>query len=45
MQIPEDRAFFFSTSILTVGLVVLVGLIAATVILWSTLTPLHYVAG
>lgn len=45
MQIPEDRAFFFSTSILTVGLVVLVGLIAATVILWSTFTPLQYING
>ncbi|TCK02253.1 Yip1 family protein [Marinobacterium mangrovicola] len=45
MQIPEDRAFFFSTSILTVGLVVLVGLLASTVILWSTVVPLSYVSG
>jgi len=45
MQIPEDRAFFFSTSILTVGLVVLVGLLAATAILWGTFVPLSYVAG
>lgn len=45
MQIPEDRAFFFSTSILTVGLVVLVGLLAATVILWGTFLPLSYQAG
>lgn len=45
MQIPEDRAFFFSTSILTVGLVVLVGLIAATAILWGTFVPLNYVSG
>lgn len=45
MQIPEDRAFFFSTSILTVGLVVLVGLLAATVILWGTFLPLSYTGG
>lgn len=42
MQIPEDRAFFFSASILTVGLCVLVGLLAVTVILWSTIVPLQY---
>lgn len=42
MEIPEDRAFFFSASILTVGLCVLVGLLAATVILWSTIVPLQY---
>ncbi|KEA62972.1 putative membrane protein [Marinobacterium lacunae] len=42
MQIPEDRAFFFSTSILTVGLVVLVAILAATVILWGTFVPLSY---
>lgn len=45
MQIPEERAFFFSTSILTVGLVVLVGLLASTVILWGTFVPLAYQAG
>lgn len=45
MQIPEDRAFFFSSSILTVGLCVLVGLLAVTVILWSTVVPLSYVTG
>ncbi|WP_370277429.1 Yip1 family protein [Pontibacterium sp.] len=44
MQIPEDRGFFFSTSILTVGLCVLVGLIATTVVLWGTLVPLSYTA-
>lgn len=44
MQIPEDRAFFFSSSILTVGLCVLVGLLATTVILWSTFVPLSYVS-
>jgi len=42
MQIPEDRAFFFSASILTVGLCVLVGLLAVTVILWGTIVPLQY---
>jgi hypothetical protein len=45
MQIPEERAFFFATSILTVGLVVLVGLLATTVILWGTFVPLSYVGG
>ncbi|WP_432471112.1 Yip1 family protein [Amphritea sp. HPY] len=42
MQIPEDRAFFFSASILTVGLCVLVGLLAVTVIMWGTIVPLQY---
>ncbi len=45
MKIPEDRAFMFSSSILTVGLCTLVGMLAATVILWSTVIPLNYVAG
>ncbi|MFW1677269.1 Yip1 family protein [Pontibacter sp. JAM-7] len=45
MKIPEDRAFMFSTSILTVGLCTLVGMLAATVILWSTVIPLNYVSG
>ncbi|WP_421863470.1 Yip1 family protein [Motiliproteus sp.] len=44
MKIPKDRGFFFSSSILTVGLVVLVGMLAVTAALWSTaLTP--WVAG
>lgn len=42
MEIPEDRAFFFSASILTVGLCVLVGLLAVTVIMWGTIVPLQY---
>lgn len=42
MQIPKDRAFFFSASILTVGLCVLVGLLAVTVIMWGTIVPLQY---
>ncbi len=40
MEIPEEQGFFFSSSILTVGLVVLVGILAASAVLWSTvLTP------
>jgi len=45
MQIPEDRAFFFSSSILTVGLCVLVGILAVSVILWGSFIPLNYTAG
>ena len=45
MQIPEDRAFFFSSSVLTVGLCVLVGLLATTAVLWGTVVPLNYVSG
>lgn len=44
MEIPEDRAFFFSGSILTVGLCTLVGMIATSVILWDTVVPLNYVS-
>jgi hypothetical protein len=40
MKIPDDRGFFFASSILTVGLVVLVGMLAVTAVLWGTLlTP------
>ncbi len=35
MNIPEERGFIFASSILTVGLCALVGLMAASVILWS----------
>ncbi|SFX30625.1 Yip1 family protein [Marinospirillum alkaliphilum] len=35
MDIPEEQGFMFSTSILTVGLVVLVGMLAVTVLLWG----------
>lgn len=45
MRIPEERAFMFSTSILTVGLCTLVGIIVTSVILWSTVIPLNYTAG
>ena len=35
MNIPEERGFIFSTSILTVGLCALVGMMAATVVIWG----------
>ena len=35
MQIPAERAYLFSTSILAVGLVTLVGLLAVTAGLWG----------
>ncbi len=35
MKIPEERGFMFATSILTVGLVMLVGLLAISVVIWS----------
>ena len=35
MGIPEDEGFMFSSSVLAVGLVVLVAMIAASVILWG----------
>lgn len=35
MEIPEERGFLFSTSILAVGLVVLVGMLAVTAGLWG----------
>ncbi|MBN3564763.1 Yip1 family protein [Aliamphritea spongicola] len=44
MEIPEDRAFFFSSSILTVGLCTLVGMIVTSVLLWQTVVPLSYVS-
>lgn len=44
MEIPEDRAFFFSASILTVGLCTLVGMIVTSVILWDTVVPLNYIS-
>jgi hypothetical protein len=42
MEIPEDRAFMFSSSILTVALCTLVGMLAGSVIAWSHLVPLVY---
>lgn len=35
MRIPEDEGFMFASSILTVGLVMLVALMATTVVIWS----------
>jgi hypothetical protein len=35
MEIPEERGFLFSSAVLAVGLVMLVGILAASVILWS----------
>ncbi len=35
MNIPKDEGFLFSSSVLAVGLVVLVAMIAASVILWG----------
>ena len=42
MEIPEDRAFMFSSSILTVALCTLVGMLAGSVIAWTHLVPLVY---
>ncbi|UVE16548.1 YIP1 family protein [Pseudomonas sp. LS44] len=36
MSIPEDEGFLFSSSVLAVGLVVLVAMIALSVILWGS---------
>ena len=44
MEIPEDRAFFFSASILTVGLCTMVGMLVACVIVWDTVVPLNYIS-
>jgi hypothetical protein len=35
MNIPKERGFMFASSVLTVGLVMLVSLIAASVVIWS----------
>lgn len=35
MKIPPDRGFMFASSILTVGLVMLVALLAISVVIWS----------
>lgn len=35
MKIPEERGFMFASSVLTVGLVMLVGLFAISVVVWS----------
>ncbi|MFW1676224.1 Yip1 family protein [Pontibacter sp. JAM-7] len=43
MQIPEERAFMFIGSILTVALCVLVGLMIFSVILWDSGLPLNFI--
>lgn len=35
MKIPAERGFMFSTAVLTVGLVMFVGLLAISVVIWS----------
>ncbi|MCH1449771.1 MAG: YIP1 family protein [Litoricolaceae bacterium] len=42
MKIDEDRAFMFASSMLTVALCTLVGMLAASVIAWSHFVPLVY---
>ncbi len=37
MKINEERAFLFSTAIVTVGLVVLVGILATSAAMWGTI--------
>ena len=36
MNIPEERGFIFSSSILTAGLCTLVGFMAATIVIWGS---------
>ncbi|MNG39449.1 Inner membrane protein YohC [compost metagenome] len=36
MNIPKDEGFLFSSSVLAVGLVVLVAMIAISVVLWGS---------
>ncbi len=36
MRVPKEQGYMFSSSILTVGMVMLVGLMAVTIILWSS---------
>jgi len=36
MEVDEDKGFLFSSAVLAVGLVMLVGLLATSVILWSS---------
>ena len=36
MEIPEERGFLFSSAVMAFGLVALVGLLAASVLLWSS---------
>ena len=36
MRVPKEQGYLFSSSILTVGMVMLVGLMAVTIVLWSS---------
>ncbi|MCH8529366.1 MAG: YIP1 family protein [Saccharospirillum sp.] len=45
MNIPKERAFMYSTSVITVALVLLVTMRVGTVILWSAGFGPEYVAG
>lgn len=45
MNIPADRGFMFSTSILTVGMVVLVSMLASTVVLWDLGVAPSFISG
>ena len=36
MRVPKEQGYMFSSSILTVGMVMLVGLMAVTIMLWSS---------
>ena len=42
MKIDEDRAFMFASSVPTVALCTLVGMLAASVIAWSHFVSLVY---
>lgn len=44
MKIPQERGFMFASSILTVGLVMLVGLFAISVVVWSVGIGPEYVS-
>lgn len=45
MRIPEDRGFMFASSVLTVGLVMFVALLAISVVIWSVGTGPVYTTG
>jgi hypothetical protein len=36
MNIPEDRGFIYSSSVVTCGLVLFVAMLACTVMMWTT---------
>lgn len=45
MKIPAERGFMFASAVVTVGLVLLVGIMAITVILWAVGIGPEFVAG